>query len=85
MTSAFIEFETAAGRGVGHLRLKTDADGDEAWTLLTAMQELKGHEERKGASRVMGAVHGSDPIRGRGPRSARQRRPRWVTPISPTR
>ena len=57
MTSAFIEFETAAGRGVGHLRLK----GDECWTMLTALQELKGHEERKGATRVMGAVHGSDP------------------------
>jgi putative flavoprotein involved in K+ transport len=57
VTSAFIEFETAVGRGVGHLRLK----GDEAWTLLTALQELKGHEERKGPTRVPGAVHGSDP------------------------
>ena len=57
VTSAFIEFETAVGRGTGHLRLT----GDEAWTLLTAMQELKGHEEPKGATRVMGAVHGSDP------------------------
>jgi putative flavoprotein involved in K+ transport len=61
VTSAFIEFGTAAGRGIGHLRLKAGTDGDEAWTLLTAMQELKGHEERKGATRVMGAVHGSDP------------------------
>lgn len=57
VTSAFIEFETAAGRGVGHLRLKDD----QAWTFLTALQELKGHEERKGPSRVLGAVHGSDP------------------------
>ncbi len=57
VTSAFIEFETAAGRGVGHLRLK----GDEGWTLLTTLQELKGHEERKGPTRVLGAVHGSDP------------------------
>jgi putative flavoprotein involved in K+ transport len=57
ITSAFIEFETAAGRGVGHLRLK----GDQAWTLLTALQELKGHEERKGPTRVLGAVHGNDP------------------------
>ncbi|MDF2830545.1 MAG: FAD-dependent oxidoreductase [Mycobacterium sp.] len=56
VTSAFIEFDTAVGRGTGHLRLK----GDEAWTFLTALQELKGHEERKGASRVLGAVHGSD-------------------------
>src|SRR3954464_1627161 len=57
VTSAFIEFETAAGRAVGQLRLR----GDECWTLLTTLQELKGHEERKGATRVMGAVHGSDP------------------------
>jgi putative flavoprotein involved in K+ transport len=57
VTSAFIEFETAIGRGVGHLRLK----GDQAWTLLTALQELKGHEERKGPTRVLGAVHGNDP------------------------
>ena len=57
VTSAFIAFETAAGRGVGHLRLK----GDEAWTLMTALQEIKGHEEPKGPSRVMGTVHGSDP------------------------
>ena len=57
VTTAFIEFETAVGRGVGHLRLK----GDQGWTLLTTLQELKGHEERKGASRVLGAVHGTDP------------------------
>ena len=57
VVSAFIEFDTAVGRGIGHLRLK----GDQAWTLLTALQELKGHEERKGPSRVLGAVHGSDP------------------------
>jgi putative flavoprotein involved in K+ transport len=57
VTSAFIEFDTAVGRGTGHLRLK----GDECWTLLTALQELKGHEEHKGPTRVMGAVHGSDP------------------------
>jgi putative flavoprotein involved in K+ transport len=56
-TSAFIEFETAVGRGVGHLRLK----GEQAWTLLTTMQELKGHEERKGPKRVLGAMHGSEP------------------------
>ncbi len=61
ITSAFIEFETAAGRGVGHLRLRSDDAGDQAWTFLTALQELKGHEEPKGPSRVLGAVHGSDP------------------------
>ncbi|WP_066898731.1 flavin-containing monooxygenase [Mycolicibacterium houstonense] len=57
ITSAFIEFETATGRGKGHLRLRDE----EGWTLLTTLQELKGHEERKGATRPLGAVHGSDP------------------------
>ncbi|UXA18017.1 NAD(P)/FAD-dependent oxidoreductase [Mycobacterium sp. SMC-4] len=57
VTSAFIEFETAAGRGLGHLRLK----GEQAWTFLTTLRELKGHEEPMGPSRVLGAVHGDDP------------------------
>ncbi|MEP9391763.1 NAD(P)/FAD-dependent oxidoreductase [Gordonia sp. VNQ95] len=63
VVSAFIEFETATGRGVGHLRLRRDEHSgeDQAWTLLTTLQELKGYEERSGATRVMGAVHGSDP------------------------
>lgn len=63
ITSAFIEFETATGRGNGHLRLRSDDTGDRAWTLLTTLQELKGHEEPKGPKRVLGAVHGSDPDR----------------------
>ena len=57
VTSAFIEFETAVGRGVGHVRLK---DG-QGWTLVTALTELKGYEEHRGATRVLGAVHGADP------------------------
>ncbi|WP_461666347.1 NAD(P)-binding domain-containing protein [Gordonia sputi] len=63
VVTAFLEFETATGRGEGLLRLRqaADDDRDEAWTLLTTLQELKGHEERRGASRVLGAVHGSEP------------------------
>ncbi|MDH6197503.1 putative flavoprotein involved in K+ transport [Mycobacterium frederiksbergense] len=61
ITSAFIEFETAAGRGNGHLRLRSDADGETGWTLLTTLQALKDHEERRGATRPLGATHGSDP------------------------
>ena len=52
---AWIGFETATARGRGHLRLK---DG-KCWTLLTTITELKGHEERRGATREMGAEHGS--------------------------
>ena len=52
---AWIDFETAVGRGHGHLRLR---DG-RCWTLLTTLEELKGHEEPRGLSRPMGAEHGA--------------------------
>ncbi|HWG14621.1 MAG TPA: NAD(P)/FAD-dependent oxidoreductase, partial [Streptosporangiaceae bacterium] len=55
VTEAWIEFETAVGRGRGHLRLR---DG-QAWTLLTTLYELKGHEEPRGPNRPMGAQHGA--------------------------
>jgi putative flavoprotein involved in K+ transport len=55
VTEAWIEFETAVGRGRGHLRLR---DGL-AWTLLTTLYELKGHEEPHGLSRPKGAQHGA--------------------------
>ena len=56
VTEAWLAFETEAGRGIGHLRLRDGA----AWTLLTTLQELKGHEERKGPERPMGAEHGAN-------------------------
>ena len=59
VTEAWIEFETEVGRGQGHLRLK---DG-EAWTLLTTLIELKGHEEDAGTDRPQGVEHGADPDR----------------------
>ena len=51
---AWIDFETETGRGHGHIRIR---DG-KIWTLLTTLKELKGHEERKGTTRPMGAEHG---------------------------
>jgi putative flavoprotein involved in K+ transport len=59
VTEAWLEFETEVGRGKGHLRLK---DG-KAWTLLTTLSELKGHEESTGPGRPMGAEHGANPER----------------------
>jgi putative flavoprotein involved in K+ transport len=59
ITEAWIAFETAVGRGTGILRLR---DG-KAWTLLTALGELKGHEEPKGDNRPPGAIHGAHPDR----------------------
>jgi putative flavoprotein involved in K+ transport len=60
---AIFRFETAQGRGSGVLRLTPDADdGKEfkAWTLLTALDEIKGHEERPGRSRPQGKVYSRD-------------------------
>ncbi|HYX01294.1 MAG TPA: monooxygenase, partial [Reyranella sp.] len=46
---AIFRFETAIGRGEGVVRLVSDADGrPRAWTLLTALSELKGQEEQVG-------------------------------------
>lgn len=54
MVSAWIVVETRHARGGGHVRIR---DG-RIWTLLTAAQELKGHEEPLGTRRPMGAEHG---------------------------
>jgi putative flavoprotein involved in K+ transport len=56
---AWFTFETAVARGRGHARLRNG----KAWTLLTTMTELKGHEEKTGAQRVKGAAHGVHPGR----------------------
>ena len=54
VVSAFLTFETERFRGQGHVRLR---DGL-CWTLLTAATELKGHEEKRGATREAGVDHG---------------------------
>ena len=59
ITEGWIRFETEVARGEGHLRL--NAEG--AWTLLTAMTELKGFEERKGPTRENGVEHRTEPGR----------------------
>src|SRR5437763_7202889 len=60
---AIFKFETAQGRGSGILRLIPD-DGDgnrlKAWTLLTALNELKGFEEQQGGSRPRGEAYSRD-------------------------
>ncbi|MHA1529769.1 MAG: nuclear transport factor 2 family protein, partial [Alphaproteobacteria bacterium] len=50
ITSGWISFETASGRGEGYLRLNDQG----AWTLLTTLKELKGHEEKRGPTREKG-------------------------------
>jgi cation diffusion facilitator CzcD-associated flavoprotein CzcO len=62
---AFFTFETAVATGRGLVRLVPTAGTSsqvapswKAWTLLTAMEELKGVEEPKGPRRTPGTVHG---------------------------
>jgi len=60
---AIFKFETADGRGHGILRLIGDAgDGNRlrAWTLLTALEELKGFEEAQNATRPRGQAYSRD-------------------------
>jgi cation diffusion facilitator CzcD-associated flavoprotein CzcO len=60
---ALFAFETALGRGSGVLRLTPDRrDGGrlKAWTLLTTLDELKGHEEQVGRARPKGESYSRD-------------------------
>src|SRR5512140_1048617 len=57
VTESWISFETEVARGYGLIRLQND----QIWTLLTTMAELKGHEEKAGFSRPLGARHGVNP------------------------
>jgi putative flavoprotein involved in K+ transport len=59
--TAWFLFQTAQGRGRGLLRLVTDRSGGaaRAWTFLTTLYELKGHEEPRNEHRPKGAEHGA--------------------------
>jgi cation diffusion facilitator CzcD-associated flavoprotein CzcO len=71
---AIFKFETAQGRGHGIIRLIPDADDGhtlKAWTLFTALEELKGFEEPLGSARPRGQSYSRD---FRGPNWLDQRR-----------
>jgi cation diffusion facilitator CzcD-associated flavoprotein CzcO len=60
---AIFDFETVEGRGDGVLRLTPDASDRgtlRAWTLHTALQELKGHEEKHRQSKPQGKAYARD-------------------------
>ncbi|MGY1643141.1 NAD(P)-binding domain-containing protein [Geodermatophilus sp. SYSU D00703] len=56
--TVWFTFETAVGRGRGVARLVEEEGTTKAWTFLTTLFELVGHEEPRGARRPMGAEHG---------------------------
>ena len=53
---AIFKFETAVGRGHGVVRLLA-SDPEQAWVLLTTLDELKGHEEQIGTNRPSGDAY----------------------------
>src|SRR5882672_10528432 len=55
---AIFRFETACGRGIGIVRLIPESA--RAWTLLTALDELKGFEESVGSRRPRGEAYSRD-------------------------
>ena len=59
VVEAWFGFETRVGRCTGQVRLKEGR----AWTMFTALDELKGHEERLRERRPVGAEHGVYPGR----------------------
>ena len=64
--ASFLIVDTDVGRGRGLVRLLQDAQDGGKWkafTLLTAMHELKGHEETTFGNRPNGVDHGGQPGR----------------------
>ncbi len=57
--AAWIAFETAAAWGTGRVTLR---DG-KGYILLTAMEDLKGHEDPRGSARIKGIEHRADRAR----------------------
>jgi putative flavoprotein involved in K+ transport len=58
VTTAWFTFQTAVGRGRGLVRLVEEDGQPRAWTFLTTLYELTGHEEPRGPARPKGAEHG---------------------------
>ncbi len=57
----FFRFETAVGEGSGVLRLIAEPDGAlKAWTFHTALDSIRGHEEKLGRSRPKGSSYSRD-------------------------
>lgn len=62
---AVLSFETEVAHGRGVVRLVPDDDGSwRAWTLLTAMNELKDSEENRRERRPTGVAHGDEQAEG---------------------
>ena len=57
---AFLSFDSPAGRCTGVVRLIPGPDGPRAWTLMTALDEIRGHPEITGRERPTGDRYSRD-------------------------
>ncbi len=60
VATGWFTFDTAVGRGRGLVRLREEEGQWKAWTFLTTLYEITGHEEPRGVRRPKGAQHGAD-------------------------
>jgi len=72
----FLSFETPLGYGQGAVRLRQEDGEWVAWTLLTELDDLRGHERRIGPRRSKGPRHESTSTRNW--RDARQEHVRYA-------
>ncbi|MCU1601345.1 MAG: hypothetical protein JWO22_2054 [Frankiales bacterium] len=57
VVEGFFTFLTPDGEGRGVVRLRDDGEGWQAWTLLTELDDLRGHERAIGPRRWKGPRH----------------------------
>ena len=57
----FVTFETPLGHGRGAVRLVREGDGWVAWTVMTELDDLRGHERAIGPHRPLGPRHSPGP------------------------
>lgn len=56
VVEGIFRFETAVGRGLGVVRLLADKP-NQAWVLMTSLDEIEGHEEQIGSRRPSGEAY----------------------------
>ena len=85
MTTGVVHVRDRGRPGPGPAAAGRGGRSPKAWTFLTTLVELKGHEEARGAGRPKGVEHGAE----QGPddagwSAASRRRPSSASPSSPT-
>jgi cation diffusion facilitator CzcD-associated flavoprotein CzcO len=78
MVEGFITFETPLGFGRGAVRLRREHGAWVAWTLMTELDDLRGHERAIGPHRSRGPRHDPTGNRGRNWRDERREHVRYT-------